>query len=261
MKIDRFAIWFGKPIWKKKIDGVEYALGWIPAGGYVALPQMATMEAIEGKSESADQPLPPISALDKMIVAVAGPLFSFLLAFAFAVVVWGVGKPVNEDNNSTTIGWVDMDGPAWQAGLRPGDTITEIDGHPVKEFGSPEQDSITWRIITSEGTNIAVKYLRDGKEHLAYPVPRIRPTKWYERKALRQILDFLGSPGRHLRGRQQQPRGGGGLASRRQDRRVERPEDLQFHVRCRRPGSDEQQPRQADHADGAARPTSSLTGP
>ena len=42
LKIDRFAIWFGKPIWKRKINGVEYALGSIPAGGYVSLPQMAT---------------------------------------------------------------------------------------------------------------------------------------------------------------------------------------------------------------------------
>jgi len=48
LKVDRFAIWFGKPLWKKKINGVEYALGTIPAGGYVSLPQMATMEAIEG---------------------------------------------------------------------------------------------------------------------------------------------------------------------------------------------------------------------
>src|ERR1700704_4980479 len=67
MKVDRFAIWFGKPIWKTKVNGVEYALGWIPAGGYVSLPQMATMEAIEGKGESSGQPLPPISALDKII--------------------------------------------------------------------------------------------------------------------------------------------------------------------------------------------------
>src|SRR5271154_854992 len=50
LKVDRFAIWFGKPVWKKKIGGVEYALGWIPAGGYVALPQMASMEIIEGKN-------------------------------------------------------------------------------------------------------------------------------------------------------------------------------------------------------------------
>ncbi len=45
-----------------------------------------------------------------------------------------------------------------------------------------------WRLITSTGTNIAVKYLRDGKEDLAYVTPYHRETKWYERKALRQIL-------------------------------------------------------------------------
>src|SRR5690349_13889165 len=113
LKVDRFAIWFGKPIWKKKINGVEYALGTIPAGGYVSLPQMATMEAIEGKGESSGQSLPPISPLDKIIVAVAGPLFSLLLGFVFAVVVWQVGKPDQEVG--TKIGWVDPSGPAWKA--------------------------------------------------------------------------------------------------------------------------------------------------
>src|SRR3954468_22870950 len=88
LKIERFAIWFGKPIWKKKINGVEYALGTIPAGGYVSLPQMASMEAIEGKTENSAEQLPPVSALDKIIVAFAGPLFSFMLAILFAVVVW-----------------------------------------------------------------------------------------------------------------------------------------------------------------------------
>ena len=46
LKIERFAIWFGKPIWKTTVNGIEYVLGSIPAGGYVSLPQMATMEAI-----------------------------------------------------------------------------------------------------------------------------------------------------------------------------------------------------------------------
>src|SRR2546423_196029 len=112
MKIERFAIWFGKPIWKKKINGVEYGLGWIPAGGYVALPQMASMEMIEGKGEGSGEPLPPASALDKIIVAFAGPLFSFLLAVAFAFVVWGIGRPEHDSENSTTVGWVDPTGPA-----------------------------------------------------------------------------------------------------------------------------------------------------
>ena len=104
LKVDRFAIWFGKPLWKKKINGVEYALGCIPAGGYVALPQMAPMDVIEGKAGETGEPLPPISPLDKIIVAIAGPLFSFLLAVVFAVVVWGVGRPVNEADKTRTIG-------------------------------------------------------------------------------------------------------------------------------------------------------------
>ena len=42
--VEKFSIWFGKPIWKKKtIGGVEYSLGCIPAGGFVALPQLAPM--------------------------------------------------------------------------------------------------------------------------------------------------------------------------------------------------------------------------
>src|SRR5207249_9348696 len=108
-------------IWMTKINGVEYALGTIPAGGYVSLPQMATMEAIEGKGESAGQSLPPISALDKIIVAFAGPLFSFLLALAFAVVVMVVGRPVSDSEKTTVIGYVMKGGPAEQAGLLPGD--------------------------------------------------------------------------------------------------------------------------------------------
>src|SRR6187549_626143 len=118
MKVERFAIWFGKPIWSTRINGVEYALGTIPAGGYVSLPQMATMEAIEGKTEGSTEQLPPISALDKIIVAFAGPLFSFLLAIGFALLVWKVGRPVSEAETSTVIGYVVKGGPAEHAGLQ-----------------------------------------------------------------------------------------------------------------------------------------------
>ena len=47
---------------------------------------------------------------------------------------------------------------------------------------------MVWRIVTSEGTNIAFKYLREGKEQMSYVAPYRRPTKWYERKSLRQVL-------------------------------------------------------------------------
>ena len=186
LKVERFAIWFGKPLWKKKVGEVEYVLGSLPFGGYVALPQMATMEGIEGKTESTDTPLPNVSALDKIIVAFAGPLFSFLLALVFAVVVMVVGKPVNEADSTTTIGYVEKGGPADKAGLLPGDKILSIDGHTVTKFGGMG-DSVVWNIVSSENPNIEIKVDRAGKTLTFNPIPEIEPTKFWQRKGLREI--------------------------------------------------------------------------
>jgi regulator of sigma E protease len=160
--VEEFALWFGKPLWRKKIGGVWYAINSIPAGGYVKLPQMADMSSIEGASEN----LPPealkkIKALDKIIVAFAGPLFSFLLAFAMATGVWLVGKP-ESDSDQPIIGDVVPGGPAAEAGLKAGDRVIEVDGKKVSHFATGT-DSITWAIIRSEGEKIPFVVERDGQ--------------------------------------------------------------------------------------------------
>ena len=189
--IEKFGIWFGKPLWKKTIGGVEYSFGTIPFGGFVALPQMVTMEVVEGKSETARDLLPAVSALDKIIVAFAGPLFSFLLAIAFATLVWAVGRPVSEGEATTTIGYVLPDSPAARVGLEAGDKILSVDGETVHRFGGMGSDSITWRVVRSEGETIPITVERtvDGvtKTIAVNPVPEIEPTKPWERKALREI--------------------------------------------------------------------------
>ncbi len=160
LKVEKFQIWFGKPIWKKKIKDVQWGLGWIPMGGFVALPQMAPMEMLEGKNEEKES-LPPITPKDKIIVAFAGPLFSFGLAFAFALLVWGFGKPVREQLQSTVVGSVVPGMPAELAGVRPGDQILEIDGVKVKSFAGMV-DSVLERIIYSEGEEIVLLIKRQG---------------------------------------------------------------------------------------------------
>jgi len=162
LKIEEFGVWFGKALWKKEINGVVYSLGSIPAGGFVKLPQLAPMDIIEGEADVPRETLPPISALDKTIVAFAGPLFSFLFALVLACVVWQVGKPVQEIDTTTLIGSVTPGSPAEKAGLLPGDRILEVDGNPVRGFKEMTK-SVIWYIMRSEGETIRFKIDRDGQ--------------------------------------------------------------------------------------------------
>src|SRR5438874_13575834 len=123
--VEKFGVWFGKPRWKKKIDGVQYSLGSLPFGGFVALPQLAPMDIIEGKAEVDRAHLPPVSALDKIIVAVAGPFFSLLLAIVFAAIAWIVGYPVSESHTTTAVAYIMPHSPAANVPLRAGDKIFE----------------------------------------------------------------------------------------------------------------------------------------
>jgi regulator of sigma E protease len=189
LKIDKFAIWFGHPLWSRKVDGVEYVLGTIPAGGYVALPQMAPMEAIEGKSDTPREELPPASPWQKIVVAFAGPLFSFALALFFACIVWVVGKPVTYGEGTTTIGFVEPKYPAAMAGLLPGDKIISIDDHPITHFMGMG-DSVIWRIVTSTADTIPVVVDRNGETKTFNVSPQKdveHDHHWYERGATRKI--------------------------------------------------------------------------
>lgn len=184
LKIDRFQIWFGKPIWSKTINGVQYGLGWIPAGGFVALPQMAPMEAIEGGNLDRE-PLPPIKPLDKIIVAFAGPLFSFLLAVTAAIGVATFGKPA-DIVPTTTIGWVDPDGTGGKAGLKRGDEILAINGNPVTSWEGT-LDSVQLNLATSRGKVIEFKVRRDEQVVTLHSEFEIKPTKWWQRRAIRDV--------------------------------------------------------------------------
>jgi regulator of sigma E protease len=66
--------------------------------------------------------------------------------------------------------------------------VIAVDGHPVRSFGSQSEDSLIWRIITSQQTNIAITYVRGDKTNTVHAAPHKRETKWYERRALRQLL-------------------------------------------------------------------------
>ncbi|HEX7577101.1 MAG TPA: site-2 protease family protein, partial [Verrucomicrobiae bacterium] len=129
MKVEEFAIGFGPIIYSWKRDGIVYSIRWIPAGGFVKLPQMITSETLEGH---ADEHIPPAPPLHKILVAFAGPIMNVAFAFAIAAVIYFVGLPVPD--SQPIIGKVDPASPEARLGIREGDRVVMVDNKPIKSW-------------------------------------------------------------------------------------------------------------------------------
>ncbi len=135
LQVDAFAIGFGPAIWKRTVGGVEYKIGCIPFGGYVALPQLdpSGMEKVQGgqpEGSADERRLPDIAAWKRIVVAVAGPFGNVVLAIFLAYLIFftpGVKTGVVD----TRVGTVLEESDAWKAGLRAGDRILAVNGKKV----------------------------------------------------------------------------------------------------------------------------------
>ncbi len=176
LKIEKFSIGFGPKLFSWEKDGIEYRISLLPLGGYVALPQLADMGRLEGKSDEDEEErkhLPPISFSDKVIVAVMGAVFNVLFAFAISVLLWLTGQPSTEMAESTTIGGIEenfyvneelVPSPAKLAGLQPGDKILEIDGRKVNNFTDIMQGvALGWDRTSDGKPRSLLKIERNGE--------------------------------------------------------------------------------------------------
>lgn len=154
LKVEEFAIGMGPKLYSWKRGDVVWSIRAIPAGGFVKLPQMITSEALEGKQEG-EEPLPAISPLSKILVALAGPFMNVVFAFAIASVIYFVGLPVLV--NPSFIGPVDPASAEGRLGIREGDEIVSINGTPVASW-----QEITMEVVFAPTNIVQVGVARDG---------------------------------------------------------------------------------------------------
>lgn len=138
LKVEAFAIGFGPKIFSWMRDGVEWSWRWIPAGGFVKLPQMITSEALEGDNKG--EPLPPASPLSKILVAFAGPLMNVVFAFVLATIIYFVGLPLLV--NPSVVGYVNPDSPEGKLGIREGDKIVSVDGKATRTWQDVQEKTV-----------------------------------------------------------------------------------------------------------------------
>ncbi|MGD0649619.1 MAG: RIP metalloprotease RseP [Verrucomicrobiia bacterium] len=155
MLIERFSIGFGPKIWGWTKDRVDYRISWFPFGGYVALPQMSPMEALEGKTEARAEDVPPATPSTRILVAVAGPIMNLALAVVLAALVYQFGLPT--PINPSVVGWVEPGSREEQLGIRVGDRIVQVNDQKVSNWNDLNQV-----VALSEGPNVKIVIERDG---------------------------------------------------------------------------------------------------
>ncbi|MEW6159932.1 MAG: RIP metalloprotease RseP [Verrucomicrobiota bacterium] len=169
LKVEAFAIGFGPKIFGWTRDGIEYSWRWIPAGGFVKLPQMITSEALEGSRGPDEEKIPPASPWSKILVAFAGPFMNVVFAFAIATVIYFVGLPVLV--NPSIVGFVDPQSEEAKLGIREGDKIVEVNGKKVKSWQDVQMTTILAR------TNVLpVVVERDGKRQTFHLTAKVNAT-------------------------------------------------------------------------------------
>ena len=133
VRVEQFAIGFGKRLVGFRRGETDYRINAIPLGGYVKMSGENPMD------ERSDDPREFMnhSRWHRFLIAIAGPTMNILLAIVLLTVIYMVHYeyPALYDE-PTVIGWVLQDSPAAKAGFQIGDRITRIDGHRESDLGA-----------------------------------------------------------------------------------------------------------------------------
>jgi regulator of sigma E protease len=165
VRVDVFSIGFGKRFLTKRIGDTEWSISAIPLGGYIRMKgQDDTNPTLVDNDEDSYNAKTP---WQRIIISLAGPLANFLLAFLLYLTISQMGMPkllskVSDLNSSY---------PAYEAGMRSGDTITNINGIKIIFW-----DEMAEGIQKGERP-LQITVLRENQYHDLTVTPKLLETK------------------------------------------------------------------------------------
>jgi regulator of sigma E protease len=157
VKILKFSIGFGKPLWSKKIgiDQTEFILAAIPLGGFVKMLDEREFEPEDSlQARYSEVQLKRAfnrqSVTKRIAIVLAGPLANLLLAIFLYWLLFMMGvvgmKP--------TLGKIVEQSPAASANFVAGDTIKKINGKSVSTW-----QEVSWTLLNESLKNASVEIL------------------------------------------------------------------------------------------------------
>jgi len=155
VRVEQFAIGFGKRLVGFRRGETDYRINAIPLGGYVKMSGENPMDQrTDDPGEFMNHP-----RWHRFLIAIAGPAMNILLAIVLLTTVYMVHYeyPAVYDE-PPVIGWVIKDTPAAKAGLLAGDRITRIDG-----VENPNWEQVELKEALSPGQQLEVQVERNGQ--------------------------------------------------------------------------------------------------
>jgi regulator of sigma E protease len=155
VRVEQFAIGFGKRLIGFRRGETDYRINAIPLGGYVKMSGENPMD------QHTDDPREFLnhSRWHRFLIAIAGPAMNIVLAVVLLTTVYTVHYeyPAVYDE-PTVIGWVLKDTPAAKGGFEVGDRITRVDG-----VENPNWEQVDLKEALSPGQPLDVQVERNGQ--------------------------------------------------------------------------------------------------
>jgi len=160
----RFSIGFGKPFWSRRDKhGTEFALAYIPLGGYVRMLDEYEPGTIQYQRRPGDVAYNQLGVWWRIAIAFGGPLANFLLA----ILVYWVLFVVGSTSYAPILGDVPEQSPIGRAGLASDEEVIAIDGEPTPTW---QQVNMALAARLGDTGSIEITTARPGSQdrHTAY---------------------------------------------------------------------------------------------
>jgi regulator of sigma E protease len=156
VKVEKFSIGFGRTLIGFHRGETEYVLAAVPLGGFVKMLGEGPEEQANKSTDPRAYPNKSVGA--RMAIISAGVIMNVLFGLACFVYPYMIGKK----EIPAQIGMVIPGGPAYEAGIKPGDEIVAVDDRTDITF-----DHLFLKIrLSGTGQVMHFDVKRPGREHL-----------------------------------------------------------------------------------------------
>jgi regulator of sigma E protease len=163
VRVEQFAIGFGKRLVGFRKGETDYRINAIPLGGYVKMSGENPMD------RHTDDPREFLnhSRWHRFLIAIAGPAMNILLAIVLLTGVYMVHyEHPGYLDQPAIVGYVDPSSPAGKAGIQPGDQLTQIDG-----VRNPSWEQVEMKQLVSANQPLPFEAERNGQTFRGSVVP------------------------------------------------------------------------------------------